>query len=424
MRSVAAAACLAALLLAPAPARALDLLTLDGGVGTVNLYDRETESTRNLAAIFLNPSWETPAWDLALDLTLRWDLDAGEFDQGSWNREGDFLRPLRRAAWHPPGSPWSAELGTLDTLPSPGGMVVGGMTGFAEVDYAVPGLVLGWGKEDAGASLFADRVVDTTLAGGRAWLRKGRFLLDLEGAVDPEAPTETFSGVFSGGRPVEDAPDQLWGAGGELTLELGGGEGWELFLLAEAAALSGDAAAAGGGVGVRLDFSRLYTHRLEVALLSVEGVNGFLPDLFDVAYAMERWGLPGQAPLAERLGEGGAEGRIDRVSVRYALGELLRAEADWHRQQGSELEGFRLAVRLAEEGNRGVTAVIWSRVQDQGERLFENERLHARVFALYPVYSHILLRLSYNYGWFFREGTDHLVGGSSWAAGVLYSLTI
>jgi hypothetical protein len=419
---------LALLLLPPAaPAAGADDVTWSGGGGTSVLYDRVRARAVSMGALFVTPSWEMDDWDIALDLMLRWTTDGFRFVEGDWDRPGDPFRPLRRAVYHPAGAGWSAGIETLGGGEDLGPGLVVAPSGAAEIGYAVPGFVARAGQGEGALRLeaFADRVVEPTIIGTRgAWRPGERFSLSFEGATDPTAPT-AWSGGFDGRRPKADAETRVSGAGGEAALTLYQGEAFGLALAASAALLGDKASAAGGRVALRFDFSPYYRNRLDLSLGVLEGRDGFLPAYFGEAYQVERWGLPGEAPLALALeGKDGVSSSLAQLHLGYRLGAFFEVDGDLRRDLGGGMELARLAVRLTEAKTRGVEAVLWSRILDTGGRLFDPERTYARVSALFNIFPHTQLRLSYHYAWMFREDWHEAVGASEWVGGILYSLTL
>jgi hypothetical protein len=431
----AAALALAASLLAGSASGEV-YFSAEGGLGTTVERDRVLDRTANQAALFLSPSWNGEDADFAFDMVLRWEVQGWHFAARDWERPGDPLRVVRRAVYHPAGAGWSAGITLLQGHAELGPrLVLGDPEGAVEAGYAVPGLVAR--VESGGLRLegFLDRLAEPNLAGVRGdWKAGERLRLSWEGAFDHAAPL-VWTGETSGGRPRAAEEDPVSGAGAEAAIDLYRGENMEVFLAADAATLSSPSsrgAAAGGGGGLRFSFSPYYANLLEVSLRSLEADGAFLPAYFGETYQVERWGLPGLPPLASMLpGREGTRSRFNHLSLRYRLGGLFAVDGDLRREAAGPVESARLALRLVEEGTRGVEdggrgleVVAWSRVLAPSDRLFDTERTFARVTALYALFPHTLLRVSYLYSWMFREGATGAVGASEWVGGVIYSLTL
>ncbi len=428
-KNAAAAALALSVLLAPGSVRAEGLFTAEGGVGTTVVRDRVRDHTTNQAALFLSPSWRWEDADLAFDLVLRWETEGWKFVAQDWERPGDILRILRRASYRPGGAGWSAGLEVLKGIGDLGpGLVLRDPVGAVEVGYIVPGFTARAEGKTLRAEGFVDRLLEPTLAGVRGdWTPGERFHVSFEGASDPAAPA-AWTGGTSRDRPRADAEDAVWGAGGEASYSIYKGEWTEIYLTADGATISSGSsggAAAGGGGGVRLSFSPYYNNRLEFSARSLAAVDGFIPAYFDAPYQVERWGLPGLAPLASYLsGKEGTSSRFNLFSLDYRLGSMFSVAGDFSHEAGGTAESARLVLRLAEAGERGMEMVMWSRALAPSDRLFDDERLFTRVSAIYSLSPHTLLRVSYHYGWLFRDGAGGAVGASEWVGGILYSLTL
>ena len=93
MRRILFAAAFLAGAAAPLHASA-DIWTLNAGLATQRLVNRDTEDNSNYLNLMASVSYRSVKWNVSLDLEGRWDTSERDFDDTVYGRRGDFLRPV------------------------------------------------------------------------------------------------------------------------------------------------------------------------------------------------------------------------------------------------------------------------------------------------------------------------------------------
>ena len=354
---------------------------------------------------------------------MRWDTDGKEFDKSVWERRGDFLRPVRTLVYSRPDGTFSVGLEEINSWTPGGGYLIRDLSGLGEIDYVLPGFRLQWGSGDLKMELGMDRLVDPTLqAAVVTWKPVGNIRVVVESVVDPGAP-ESFTGDFSGGRPVADETRRLAGTAAGVLFPLRDGRVLDIEAGAHTAKLGSEASGLGWELRVSLDMSDYYRNRLSFSAGSVLCSGGYVPAWFDAAYPVQRWGLSGQ-PLLEvnPLDGTGEDRRMEMVDAKYELGSSFRISAGVDRFKDNSMKRARFLLEVKESGGRGLQAALWSQSNGPEEELFkEDGNLFSRVSALYAFMPHMLLRVSYDHSWAFREERGGLVPMTS---GVMYNISL
>ncbi len=403
-----------------------DIWNVKGGLGTELQKNRDTGSSDRYLTLFLAPSYLSPNWEGALDITLRWDSGSGDFDKSVWDRRGDALRGMNRLVYRSDNGKWGGGLEVLSSWTPGEGYLVRGLNGSGEVDYVLPGIRAHLKDTFLEVDAGMDRPVDPSVQVLAITLHAGRYLsLVLEGAVDPEAPV-VFSDRFRDGRPVADETERLFGKAGGIRLQLADGPVLDLWAGAHTADLNGEAKGVGGDLSASLALSRLYHHNLSFQLRSVGCSGGYVPAWFDDLYAIGRWGPSGTPFLSVNpLGPEAPDRRMLSLNVDYELGEFFNISAGYDQFRDDSLRRARFGLKLREPNGRGLEALVWSRAEDPDIRLFSEEaNLYTRVGALYNFLAHFLLRVSYEHSWAFREEAGGLQPVNSVLLGMMYNISL
>ena len=417
-------ALLAALLL---PQAAIGgIWNLNAGLATERQTDRDSEEIWDSINLLAAATYTSPDWKFALDLQLKWETQEREFDSDIWSRKGDFLRPVKALLYSPMDGSFSAGLEVLESWTPGAGYLVRELSGSAEVDYVLPGILVKLESGSLKLELGADRPVDPTVqAAALMWEPWRKAELVIESVVDPEAP-EVFTGNFDGGRPKADVTSRLTGTAVSFALPIHDGRVLDIKAGGHAAMLGDDASGLGWEVKVTLDMSSYYLNRLSLNVGSVDCRNGYVPSWFDAVYPVQRWGLSGEPPLAANPLDGtGEDRRMEMYDVIYELGSAFRASAGFDRFTDDSLRRARFLLNLKESGGRGLQTEIWSRAEGPDEELFrKDQNFFARVSALYAFMPHMMLKLSYDRSWAFQEEKGGLVPLSSILLGVMYNISL
>jgi len=281
-------ALLAALLL---PQAAIGgIWNLNAGLATERQTDRDSEEIWDSINLLAAATYTSPDWKFALDLQLKWETQEREFDSDIWSRKGDFLRPVKALLYSPMDGSFSAGLEVLESWTPGAGYLVRELSGSAEVDYVLPGILVKLESGSLKLELGADRPVDPTVqAAALMWEPWRKAELVIESVVDPEAP-EVFTGNFDGGRPKADVTSRLTGTAVSFALPIHDGRVLDIKAGGHAAMLGDDASGLGWEVKVTLDMSSYYLNRLSLNVGSVDCRNGYVPSWFDAVYPVQRWG--------------------------------------------------------------------------------------------------------------------------------------
>ena len=411
------------------------ILNLRGGPGTVVLKDRDSRDSTRYGTLLLAATYRTPFLEYALDLPLRWEFQSGDFDGDIWNREGDWLRPLKLLRYSSRTGQLRGGLEVINNWTPGSGYLVRELSGQGEIDYVLPGLKIGWseGKFDLEAGM--DRAIDpAVIAFGIKWRAVRGVTLILEGASDPEAPL-TFSGSSSGGRPVADDTERLTARAAGVNLELTEGHILDLAVGAHAGDINGDARGRGGELSATVDFSRSYLNRLHLQFRAIRCENGYVPAWFDATYPVYRWGpisdtnnpyYPGKPYLIVNPLDGTQPDRKMRsYEIHYDLGGFFSIGAGLDEFTDESMTRGRINAQLSEGNGRGLEIALWSRSDNPDVRLFsEDSNLHSRVSALYNILPHLLVNISFQHAWSFREEELKFLPLNSIMLGVLYDISL
>jgi hypothetical protein len=357
---------------------------------------------------------------------LSWDTQEKSVEKDIWNRKGDFLRPLEALVYSNPDGRWSCGLEVLDNWTPGEGYLVRELTGRAEIDYVIPGIRLRLKTESLGLEVGTDRPVDPTLqAAALSWEPWENVRVVVEGAVDPKAP-ESFAGTFNEGRPEADESRRITGSALGVLFPLRDGDVLDVRAGGHAARLGEEGSGLGWELRVSLDLSSYYLNRLSFKAGSVECKGGYVPAWFDAVYPVQRWGLSGLPPLANNPLDGSAgDKRLEVLDVMYELGNTVSISIGADRFTDDSLKRARFLLDLKESGSRGLQAALWSRADGPDEELFKiDENFYARVSALYAFVPHMLVKVTYDRSWAFREDRGGLVPVSSILLGVMYNISL
>lgn len=399
--------------------------TLTGGPGLSVLTDRISNDRTTLLLLNLSPSFHGPMWDFALDLDLRWNPADKTFYSKDWNRDGDWLRPLKRIEYRISESTWKVEVAGYSQMTLGSGQVIRGLIGGAETNYGIPGLMVNGAVSSASFQLFVDRVYDPDVAGAAVtWHPGSSFSLSLEGAVDPAAPL-VFSGGFHGGRPIADDQKTIRGLGGEAKYRFYDGDILGIYLMVNAGSLNREARGSGGGVQVDLDFSNFYRNRLTLRAGTTRCRANYIPAYFDKLYQIERWGVSGKTLLQQNpLDAGGADRDMLSAFMEYGLGDFFNVRAVYDRFDDDSMRRAGLLLDLSEEDNRGLEVILWSKTLNKSEKLFNiDSNTFARVSALYKFFPHIFVKGSYELSWDFVAEKGGAVSTSNIILAALYTIS-
>ncbi len=414
-----------AVFLVPFPALA-DIWTFNPGLATQRLLNRETHEDSTFLELMTVVSYQSVQWDITLDLEFRWDTAGKDFDDRIWNRRGDFFRPMKSLMFIGRDEGFSAGLERLHSWTPGGGYLVRDLSGYGEIDYFLPGFRIQWEKKDLKVEVGMDRPVDPSVeAGALIWEPDGKVRLIVEGAVDPEAP-ESFTGDFSGGRPVADSARRLSGTAAGFLLPLRSGQVLDIKAGAHTARLGQDASGLGWELKASFNLSSYYLNRLSLGFGSVECSGGYVPAWFETIYPMRRWGLSSQ-PLLEAypIDSEEKDRRMEMFEAQYELGNALRISAGLDRFTDDSMERGRLLLEITEVGERGLQAAIWSQADGPEENLFTEEAdLYSRISGLLAFLPHTLLTFSFERSWAFREEEGGIVPLTSVVLGVMYNLSL
>lgn len=400
--------------------------TLNSGLGIQRQTDRETKERNNSFDFLGSASYLSPEWNFILDLHLSLDTQENNIDRDIWNRKGDFLRPLEALIYSRPDEKWSLGLEVLDNWTPGGGYLVRDLTGRAEIDYVLPGFRLQWQSEKLKMEVGMDRPIDPTVqAAAFTWEPWEEAHVIIEGAVDPEAP-ESFTGTFSGGRPEADETRRIAGSAMGVLFPLRDGEVLDVKAGGHVAKLGDEGSGLGWEVRISLDLSSYYLNRVSFKGGSVECSGGYVPAWFDAVYPVQRWGFSGQPPLVSNPLDGtGNDRRLEVLDIEYKLGNTFRISLGADRFTDDSLKRARFLLDLRESGGRGLQAALWSRADGPDEELFKvDENFFARVSALYAFMPHLLVKVTYDRSWAFREERESLVPVSSILLGVMYNISL
>jgi hypothetical protein len=420
--------CLAALILilALSPNAHSGIVNLRGGVGTIVQKDRDTDGRNRYGVFLLAASHRTPSMEFILDLPLRWEFKTGEFDDEIWNRKGDWLKPLELLRYRSGTGEMSGGLEIFTDWTPGEGFLVRNLSGRGEPDYALPGFRFRWSGRNLDLDAGMDRLVDPTVQAIALTFRPVNGIrLVAEVAVDPDAPA-VFSGDSSDGRPVADDSERLEASAVGVHLDLIDGKIMDVGIGVHVAEINGDAKGTGGEISTTVDFTQSYLNRLKVMARSVRCEDGYVPSWFDAVYPLQRWGTGGQPLLAIYPLNGTGDDRdMMSYSINYDLGDFFSISADWERFLDDSMSRGRFEAKLREENGRGLELSFWSRTDDPGIRLFtEDANLHSRASAFYNILPHLLLKVSMEYSWVFREENSGFVPLNSSMIGVLYDISL
>ena len=424
LRRIFLASAAALYLLVPLAASA-STWTLTGGPGLSVLTDRSGNDRTTFLLLNLSPSFSGPMWEIALDLDLRWDLENKTFYDEDWNRDGDWLRPLKRMGYRTSEGDWRVEIAGYSQMTLGSGQVVRGLIGGAETTYGLPGLLVNGAASNASFQLFVDRVYDPDVAGAAVtWNPGSAFSLSLEGAVDSSAPL-VFSGRFDGGRPMADGEKSVRGLGGEAKYRFYDGDVLGLSLMVNAGSLNQEAKGTGGGVRMDLDFSSFYHNRLTLRAGTTRCRENYIPAYFDDLYQIERWGVSGNTLLQlNPLDAGGADRNMVSAYMEYGLGDFFHVRAEYDRFDDDSMKRAGLLLNLSEEDNRGLEVILWSKTLNKGENLFDiDSNMFARVSALYKFFPHLFIKGSYELSWDFVADKGGAVSSSNLTLSALYTIS-
>ncbi len=411
-----------------------DVITLRSGLGTVWQRNRDTDENTRYAAILTELSYRSPAFDLSLDIPLRWESEKWELDSDIWSRKGDFLRPVRTFMYrstgssfgsNSTGSSWKAGLELFRSWTPGQGYLVRDLSGAGEIDYALPGLRFSWAGEKMRLEAGMDRPVDPSVqAVSFSYRMLDGLAFYLEGATDPEAPL-SFTGTFQNGRPVADETEPITGSAAGLELRLRDGKVLDVQVGGHTARLGDGGEGLGGDLSFSFDFSAYYRNRLLVKVGSVLCKDGYIPSWFDGIYPVQRWGGDGQPLLVLYPLDGiSSERQMESVEIRYDLGELLSMRGGVERFDDDSMSKARFDIALREESGRGLEATVWSRIDGPDGTLFSvDSNLYSRLTALYDLSPHFLLNVSLEHSWAFKEELADLVPVNSAVMGVMYNIS-
>lgn len=417
---------LAILLLAlPLAARA-DILNLRSGLGTVVQKNLDSGDSTRYSTVLLSTSYRTPTIDFALELPLRWDFETGDFQKDVWEREGDPLRPVKLFRYHSASGRISGGLEVLSDWTPGMGYLVRDLSGMAEIDYVLPGIRFKWSDQKMDVDAGMDRPVDPAVQAVALTYRAFRGItLALEWAVDPQAPV-VFTGDSSRGRPQPDDSERLSAEAAGLKFGIVEGDMLDLGFGVHVADINGDAKGAGGELTATLDFSDSYLNRLQFLVRSVSCEGGYVPAWFDAIYPLHRWGLDGPPFLVlNPLGSTVPDRTMLSYAIGYDLGDSFSISGGYDMFKDDSMRRARFKASLREENGRGLELLLWSRADDPDVKMFSLEsNLHSRVRALYNVLPHLLLNVSYDHSWSFREEEAAFRPLKSFLLGVVYDISL
>ncbi len=403
------------------------ILNLRGGPGTVVLKDRESRDSTRYGTLLLAATYRTPFLEYALDLPLRWEFQSGDFDGDVWNREGDWLRPLKLFRYSSGTGHLRGGLEVIHNWTPGSGYLVRELSGQGEIDYVLPGLKISWSEGDFDLEAGMDRPINpAVIAFGLKWRAVGGITLTMEGASDPEAPV-AFSGSSSGGRPVADETKRVTAQAAGVNLEVAEGEILDLAVGAHVGDINGVARGKGGELSATLDISRSYLNRLHLLFRAVRCENGYIPAWFDATYPVYRWG-PVSDPYLEvnPLDETQPDRKMRSYEIHYDLGGFFSIGAGFDEFTDESMKRGRINAELREENGRGLEIALWSRTDDPDEvKLFsEDSNLNSRVSALYNILPHFLVNISFQHAWSFSEEEAAFKPINSIMLGVLYDISL
>ena len=400
---------------------------VSSGLANQRQTDRQSEEQTNHIDFIGAVSYTSPEWNFILDLHLSWDAKTKKIDRDVWDRKGDFLRPLEALVYSFPDKEVSFGFQVLDNWTPGAGYLVRDLTGRAEIDYVLPGILFKWESETLKVEVGTDRPVDPTVqAASLTWGPWEDVRIVVEGAVDPEAP-EVYNGTFTDGRPEADETSRVSGLAAGVQFPLRDGKVLDIKAGGHAARLNGDASGMGFEATVSLDMSSYYVNRLSFKGERVDCSGGYVPAWFDAVYPVWRWGLTGgQTPLAlNPLDGSGNDKSLESLDIIYELGDNIRLGLGADRFRDDSLKRARFTLDLKESAGRGIQAALWSRADGPDEELFKvDENFFVRVSALYAFLPHMLVKVTYDRSWAFREESEGLVPVSSILLGVMYNISL
>ncbi len=402
-----------------------DVVMVRSGMATIWQRNRDTDDSTRYAALLTQVSYRSPTLELSLDVPLRWESEKWELDREVWSREGDTLRPLKAFLYSSPDGRWGAGLEVIQSWTPGQGYLVRGLSGAGEIDYALPGFRFHWSGDRTHIEIGMDRPINPTVqAVALSYIPIARVRLNLEGAVDPDAPL-SFTGTFENGRPRADETDTVTGSAAGLELLVRDGRYLDVSVGGHVGKLGEKADGLGGDLSVSVDFSSYHRNRLQLKVASVQCRNGYVPAWFDGIYPVHRWGTDGQSLLTLYPMDGTTPDRVmESVEIRYDLGEFFNVMGGLERFDDDSMTRARFVLALREEGGRGLEATVWSRVDGPDGELFTvDSSLYTRVSALYDLSPHFLLNFSYEHSWAFDEDLADLVPINSAVLGVMYNIS-
>jgi hypothetical protein len=365
--------------------------------------------------------------EFTLDLPLRWEAKTREFDRDIWDREGDWLRPLTLLRYRSDTGRVSGGLEVFNDWTPGEGFLVRDLSGRGEIDYVLPGFRFRWSDEHFDLDAGMDRPVDPTVqAVALTWRAFRGVTLVIEGAVDPEAPV-VFGGDSSRGRPIAEDSERLTAGAAGIRFDLVHGDVLGLSVGAHAGDINGEATGKGGDISATVDFTNYYLNRLRLLVRSVSCEGGYVPAWFDAQYPVYRWGPTTGQPFLEINPLDGSIPDRNMLSydIQYDLGDFLSISGGLDRFKDDSMTRARFEAKLREENNRGLEVSVWSRADGPDTRLFsEDSNLYSRLSALYNILPHLLLSVSYERSWAFREEEAAFTDLNSILVGVMYDISL
>jgi len=400
-----------------------DILNLRGGIGTTLLKERDSGDRTHYGSVFLETSYRTPSLEFSLDLPLRWESETGDFNGSVWDRKGDWLRPLNLLRYHPARGEVSGGLEVFDAWTPGAGYLVRDLSGRGEIDYILPGIRFRWNGPRIDLDAGMDRPIDPTVqAAALKWTFYQGITLVLEGATDPEAPV-VFNGASSGGRPVADEADRLTAEAAGIVIRLIDGRVLDLSLGAHAGDINGEAKGKGGQVTATLTFAESYQNQLRIAVQTMACEGGYTPALFSAVYPVTRWGLMEHgAVLPDR---DLPDRRMLSLDLHYDLGDFFSVQGGLDRFDDDSVRRAWFGAKLSEVNGRGLELYLWSRTDDPDTKIFsEDSTLYSRANVLYNILPHLLLNVSYEHAWAFREKEGAFLPLNAIELGVMYDISL
>lgn len=283
------------------------------GAGLGVIDDQVVVAGTPWAGLRWSPDAGGPPLEIALQGPLRLDTDAGRLREADWDERADFGRLLRFVRYGQAEDPVSGRAGLLTDFTLGEGTIVRRYHNGTDDDHHRVGATVQIQGRPGVVRVFSDRLLDRPLFGAYAAWRFGPTgglagaEIGLTGAADLGAP----------GADGEPDPLQIYGLHGAVDLIRG--ERWDLAPYVDLNRV--DAGDPGLHLGTRLTHrvARRWTvsGRAEFQWLG----EGYLPSLFDTAWLIRRWSVPGGiGAVPAALGGRGA------VEVEYAEALLVGAE--------------------------------------------------------------------------------------------------